>query len=147
MRTTLTLACVILSLCYGGMAVSQDLPDDILADQYLLEARKALESGEPQTARRAFEKIEALDTEPPLEFYFSSANCWSDMARQLTTSARDRLRSSNLSSISKRIPNITGRPWNCFPSREKQSKKPSNGKRKKQNAKQRRRNAPPRSRT
>ena len=70
MRTTLTLACVILSLCYCGMAMSQDLPDDILADQYLLEARKALESGEPQTARRAFEKIEALDTEPPLEFYF-----------------------------------------------------------------------------
>lgn len=70
MRTTLTLACVILSLCYSGMAVSQDLPDDILADQYLLEAKKALESGEPQTARRAFEKIEALDTEPPLEFYF-----------------------------------------------------------------------------
>ena len=42
MRTTLTLACFILSLCYCGMAVSQDLPDDILADQYLLEAKKAL---------------------------------------------------------------------------------------------------------
>ena len=70
MRTTLTLACVILSLCYCGMAVAQDLPDDILADQYLLEAKKALESSEPKTARRAFEKIEALDTEPPLEFYF-----------------------------------------------------------------------------
>ena len=70
MRTTLTLACVILSLCFCGMAVSQDLPDDILADQYLLEAKKALENGEPQTARRAFVKIEALDTEPPLEFYF-----------------------------------------------------------------------------
>ena len=66
MRTTLNLACVILTLCFCGMAMSQDLPDDILADQYLLEAKKALESGEPQTARRAFEKIEALDTEPPL---------------------------------------------------------------------------------
>ena len=70
MKTTLTLVCVILSLCYCGMAVSQDLPDDILADQYLLEAKKALENDEPQIARRAFEKIEALDTEPPLEFYF-----------------------------------------------------------------------------
>lgn len=70
MKITLTLACVILSLCYCGMAVAQDLPDDILADQYLLEAKKALESGEPKTARRAFVKIEALDTEPPLEFYF-----------------------------------------------------------------------------
>ena len=70
MRTTLTLACFILSLCYCGMAVSQDLPDDILADQYLLEAKKALANGEPQTARRAFGKIEALDTEPPLEFFF-----------------------------------------------------------------------------
>ena len=70
MRTTLTLACFILSLCYCGMAVSQDLPDDILADQYLLEAKKALANGELQTARRAFGKIEALDTEPPLEFFF-----------------------------------------------------------------------------
>ena len=70
MRTMVTLACFILSLCYCGMAVSQDLPDDILADQYLLEAKKALANGEPQTARRAFEKIEALDTEPPLEFFF-----------------------------------------------------------------------------
>lgn len=70
MRTMLTLACIILTLCYCGMAVSQDLPDDILADQYLLEAKKALENGEPQAARRAFEKIEALDTEPPLEFFF-----------------------------------------------------------------------------
>ena len=41
MRTTLTLACVILNLCYCGMAVAQDLPDDILADQYLLEAKKS----------------------------------------------------------------------------------------------------------
>ena len=89
MRTTLTLACVILSLCYCGMAVSQDLPDDILADQYLLEAKKALESGEPQTARRAFEKIEALATEPPLEFYFFSANVWLNTAQHWTTPARD----------------------------------------------------------
>ena len=70
MRTIFTLACFILTLCYCGMAVSQDLPDDILADQYLLEAKKALANGEPQTARRAFGKIEALDTEPPLEFFF-----------------------------------------------------------------------------
>lgn len=71
MRTMFTLACSILTLCFFcGIAVSQDLPDDILADQYLLEAQKALENGEPQIARRAFEKIEALDTEPPLEFYF-----------------------------------------------------------------------------
>ena len=70
MRTIFTLTCIILILCFCGIAVSQDLPDDILADQYLLEAKKALENGEPQTARRAFEKIEALDTEPPLEFFF-----------------------------------------------------------------------------
>ena len=46
MRTMFTLACFILGLCYCGMAVSQDLPDDILADQYLLEAKKDLENGE-----------------------------------------------------------------------------------------------------
>ncbi len=70
MRTLFALVCITLTLGFCGMAMSQDLPDDILADQYLLEAKKALENGEPQAARRAFVKIEALDTEPPLEFYF-----------------------------------------------------------------------------
>ncbi len=70
MRTFFILVCIILTVCFCGMAVSQDLPDDILADQYLLEAKKALENGDPDTARRAFERIEALDTEPRLEFFF-----------------------------------------------------------------------------
>ena len=70
MRTLFALVCITLTLGFCGMAMSQDLPDDILADQYLLEAKKALENGEPQAARRAFLKIEALDTEPALEFYY-----------------------------------------------------------------------------
>ena len=47
---------------------SQDLPPEILADMYLLDATKALEDGDAQEAIRAFGKIEALDIEPPHEF-------------------------------------------------------------------------------
>ena len=56
-------------LLYGPVS-AQDLPPDILADMYLLEATKALEDGEAQEAIRAFGKIEALDTEPPPEFAY-----------------------------------------------------------------------------
>ncbi len=67
MKTALTF---LLALFLCGPTTAQDLPPDILADQYLLEATKALESGNPQAAIRAFEKIEALDTEPPPEFAY-----------------------------------------------------------------------------
>ena len=67
MKRVLTLLFV---LIFCGPGVAQDLPPDILADQYLLEATKALESGNPQGALRAFAKIEALDTEPPPEFAY-----------------------------------------------------------------------------
>ena len=67
MKTALTLL-LVLFLC--GPAGTQDLPPDILADQYLLEARKALEKGESRAAYQAFGKIEALDTEPPPDFAF-----------------------------------------------------------------------------
>ena len=62
MKTTVILLCVILSLGYGGIAGSQDLPDDILVDQYLLEVETALAKGDTQRAVQALEKIEALDT-------------------------------------------------------------------------------------
>ena len=67
MKTALT-SLLVLFLC--GPAAAQDLPPDILADQYLLEATKALENGNPQGALRAFGKIEALDTERPAEFAY-----------------------------------------------------------------------------
>ena len=54
---------------YGPVG-AQDLPPDILADQYLLEATEAMEQGELQTANRAFKKIEALDIEPPPTFAY-----------------------------------------------------------------------------
>lgn len=57
-------------LTYCGWVVAQDLPPDILADQYLLEAAKAMEQGDAQAALRAFGKIEALDVELPLEFLY-----------------------------------------------------------------------------
>ena len=56
------------SFCGSGKA--QDLPPDILADQYLLEATKAMEEGDLKKAEEAFQKIEALDIEPPLAFHF-----------------------------------------------------------------------------
>lgn len=56
-------------LLHGSVA-AQDLPPDILADQYLLEATKALENGDVWVAMRAFAKIEALDTERPSEFAY-----------------------------------------------------------------------------
>jgi len=69
MKTAVTvLGFVVLTCC--GWAVAQDLPPDILADQYLLEAAKAMEKGDTRAALRAFGKIEALDTEPPLEFLY-----------------------------------------------------------------------------
>lgn len=67
MKAALTILFV---LFLYGPAAAQDLPPDILADQYLLEATKALENGNPQGALQAFGKIEALDTEPPLEFAY-----------------------------------------------------------------------------
>ena len=69
MKTAVTvLGFVVLTCC--GWAAAQDLPPDILADQYLLEAAKAMEQGNAQAALRAFGKIEALGTEPPLEFLY-----------------------------------------------------------------------------
>ena len=53
-----------------GPAGAQDLPPAILADQYLLEATEAMEQGELQKAERAFQKIEALDVEPPPTFAY-----------------------------------------------------------------------------
>ena len=70
MKTTVILICVILNLGYGGMAGGQDLPDDILVDQYLLEVETALEKGDTQRAVQALEKIEALDTDPPAAVLF-----------------------------------------------------------------------------
>ena len=53
-----------------GPAGAQDLPPDMLADQYLLEAAEAMEQGELQQAERAFKKIEALEVEPPPTFAY-----------------------------------------------------------------------------
>ncbi len=63
-------AAVIVVLTYGGPTIAQNLPDDILADLYLLEATKALQRGDTHAAIRGFGKIEALNTEPPLVFLY-----------------------------------------------------------------------------
>lgn len=61
---------LLLVLFLAGPALAQELPPDILADMYLLEAMKALESGDRQQALQAFQKIEALDVEPPPMFAY-----------------------------------------------------------------------------
>ena len=61
---------LLLVLFLYGPVVAQDLPPDMLADQYLLEATEAMEHGELQKAERAFKKIEALEVEPPPTFAY-----------------------------------------------------------------------------
>ena len=53
MRSMVALMCGILLLGSTGPAVALELPPDVLADQYLLEATEALEQGDPKTARWA----------------------------------------------------------------------------------------------
>ena len=65
-----TLAVFVLILLCCGTPAAQELPDDVLADQYLLEATTALQKKDRQAAIRAFQKIEALDVTPPAEFFY-----------------------------------------------------------------------------
>ncbi len=53
-------------------AATQNLPPEILVDQYLLEAEKALQSGDAQGAKTALEKAGALDIKPPPKYLFLS---------------------------------------------------------------------------
>ena len=59
---------IVASCC--SLVAAQDLPPEILADQYLLEATKAIEERKYQKAIAAYRKIEALNIEQPLEFHF-----------------------------------------------------------------------------
>ena len=74
MRSVATWTCLILSLLLGlgvgGVILSQDLPPEMRADQYLLEGKRALQQDDPAAALRAFEKLEALPVAPPPEFFY-----------------------------------------------------------------------------
>ena len=70
MRTVLPRTFVILSLCVCGLAVSQDLPPEMRADQYLMEGQRALERNDSATAVEALKKVEALPVDPPVDFAF-----------------------------------------------------------------------------
>ena len=63
-------AVLFLGLFFHVLPAAQDLPPEILVDQYLLEATKLMESDEPDEALRKFEDIEELEVEPPAEFLF-----------------------------------------------------------------------------
>ena len=47
MRTVAFWTCVILSLCVGGLAVSQELPPEVPADQTLLESPHVVADAQP----------------------------------------------------------------------------------------------------
>ena len=65
-----TLAIFVAILLYCGVPAAQELPDDILADQYLMAATAALQNQDRQAAISAFQKIEALTVTPPDEFFY-----------------------------------------------------------------------------
>ncbi len=70
MRPVVIRTFLILSLLLGvgGLVVSQDLPPEMRADQYLMEGQRALEQEDPAAAVEAFKKLEALPVDPPAEF-------------------------------------------------------------------------------
>ncbi len=69
MKKTL-IVLVAATLLYCGVPAAQELPPDMLADQYLLAATAALQNQDRQAAINAFQRIEALDVTPPTEFFY-----------------------------------------------------------------------------
>ena len=66
MKTTLP---SLLVLLLSVPLAAQDLPPDILADKYLLEAAGAIESGDVQRALESLEKVAVLDIDLPPNFF------------------------------------------------------------------------------
>ena len=66
-RTGLVLS---LLLGVGGLVVSQELPPDVRADQYLMEGKRAVDRQDLPAAVEAFKKVEALPVDPPVDFAF-----------------------------------------------------------------------------
>ena len=61
---------LLLGLGVGELILSQELPPEIRADQYLLEGQRAVKADDPAAALRAFKKLEALPVDPPVEFFY-----------------------------------------------------------------------------
>ena len=64
------LASLLLGVGLGEFVVSQELPPEMRADQYLMAGQRALEHDDPATAIEAFQKLDALPGDPPVEFSF-----------------------------------------------------------------------------
>lgn len=64
-KTTLTCALVLL---LTAPLVAQDLPPDVLADKYVVEAAGAIERGDAHGALEALKKVADLEVEPPRMF-------------------------------------------------------------------------------
>ena len=61
---------LLLVLSLSDLAAAQGLPPDIRADKLVLEAARAIESGDAEQVWRALREIEALDVEPPPMFAY-----------------------------------------------------------------------------
>ena len=96
MKTVVILVCGILLLGSGVPAMALDLPPDVLADQYLLEATEALEQGDPQTALWHLSKSKFWTPSRRRSFCFFTASCWWSTVRQWRTYGRARVCSNNL---------------------------------------------------
>lgn len=64
------LASLLLGVGLGGLVVSQELPPEIRADQYLGEGHRAVKAHDLAAALKAFAKLEALPVTPPVEFFY-----------------------------------------------------------------------------
>lgn len=54
----------------GDVMLSQELPPEMRADQYLMEGQRALKHNDPATAVEAFKKVAALPVDPSVDFAF-----------------------------------------------------------------------------
>lgn len=64
------LSSLLLGVGLGEFVVSQELPPEIRADQYLGEGHRAVEAHDLAAALKAFAKLEALPVTPPVEFFY-----------------------------------------------------------------------------
>lgn len=63
-------ACLLVLLLCETVA-GQDLPPEVLADSYLIEATMAIESGDLEASLQAFRKAEVLDVKPLSELTYA----------------------------------------------------------------------------
>ena len=112
---------MIAGLCEAVTA--QDLPPEILVDQYMMEAQQTLAdttirwNARHNAAVKAFSKIEGLKVEPPLEYYYFYGKTLVDAAEggEYSGVAKKEYQcSSNTSLKPGKMPFTIRPPWDCL---------------------------------